>query len=289
MNAAVLLLAAAVSMIGEFARESTGAEYSGVSRVPGTNRYWLVNDAGGVADEVEILVGEGLSATGVVLRTVQLEGRRDVEGCAVDPLRKGVLWVSDEKDHSVRAFDTSTGREIDKAALPPEYAKCRKNRSLEALSISPDGLEMWVSNEEPMKADATFVRITRLVRKGADDPWKAEQCVRYRPDPIAGEKFMRRAFSGVSGLVALGGRRLLVLERECSVKAGRFLPSCRARIYECAADGSKELLWEADTGLANYEGICLGPDAPSGEKTLLLVSDGGSCADEKNIVLKLAL
>jgi len=290
MTAIAIVLAATVSFLGEFDRESTGAEYSGVSRVPGTDRYWLVNDDDGTADEMKIEIGEGASSTGMVLRTLQLEGRKDLEGCAVDPLKKGVLWVSDEKDHSVRAFDTSTGRELACAALPKIYQKCRKNRSLESLSISPDGLEMWVSNEESIPGDDEFVRITRLSRADAATPWKADaECIRYRPDPVAGAKFMgRHASSGVSDLVALGKGRLLVLERECSVKGeDGMMPSCRLRLYECAADGSKTMLWERNTGLANYEGICIGPDLAPGVKSLLLISDGGNAADERNMVLRL--
>lgn len=289
MTAIAILAAATISFSGEFDRELTGAEYSGVSRVPGTDRYWVVDDNDGVVAEMKIEVGEGCSSTGTVLRTVQLAGRRDIEGCAVDPLRKGVLWVSDEADHSVRAFDIENARETDRLAVPGIYAKCRRNRSLEALSISPDGLEMWISNEEPIPGDNGFVRITRFSRDGASSAWKAdEKCVRYRPDPVSGEKFMgRHANSGVSGLLALGKGRLLVLERECSVKDGGSLPSLRARIYECAADGSKTLLWEMDTGFANYEGICLGPEFASGEKSVVLVSDGGNGGDEKIMVLRL--
>ena len=289
MTAIAFIVAATVSFLGEFEREMTGAEYSGVSRIPGTDRYWLVDDSDGTAAEMKVEIGDGASSTGMVLRTVQLDGRSDVEGCAVDPLRKGVLWVSDETDHSVRAFDTESGHEVDRAELPAAYSKCRRNRSLESLSISPDGLEMWVSNEEPMPGDKGFVRITRLSRADSASRWAADaECIRYRPDPVAGTKFMGRyAYSGVSDLVALGGGRLLVLERECSVKGDESMPSCRARIYELAANGKKTLLWERNTGLANYEGICLGPDLAPGVRSLLLISDGGNAADEKNMVLRL--
>ena len=290
MTAIAIALAATVSFLGEFDREPTGAEYSGISRIPGTDRYWLVNDDDGTIAEMKIEIGENASSTGMVLRTVQLDGREDIEGCAVDPLKTNVVWVSDEKDHSVRAFDTATGKEVACAALPKIYQKCRKNRSLESLSISPDGLEMWTSNEEPIPGDDGFVRITRLSRADAATPWKAdEKCIRYRPDPVAGAKFMGKyACSGVSDLVALGKGRLLVFERECSVKdEDGMMPSCRLRLYECAADGSKTMLWERDTRLANYEGICLGPDIAPGVKSLLVVSDGGNGADERNLVLRL--
>lgn len=289
MTSVAIVLAASISLLGEFDREPTGAEYSGISRIPGTDRYWLVNDDDGTADEMKIEVGESASSTGMVLRTVQLDGRKDLEGCAVDPLKKGILWVSDEKDHSVRAFDTSNRHEVARAALPKIYQNCRKNRSLESLSISPDGLEMWTSNEEPIPGDDGFVRITRLTRPDAASPWKAdEKCVRYRPDPVVGEKFMGKyASSGVADLVALGKGSLLVLERECSVKEeDGMMPSCRLRLYDCSADGSKTMLWECNAGLANYEGICLGPDLAPGVKSLLVVSDGGNAADEKFMVLR---
>ena len=281
-----IVLALAVSLVAQFDREEPGTEYSGISWVPGTDRYWVVDDGEDCAVELKMAFGGTAAPTCAVVRTVALEGRKDAEGCAYDPLT-GDLWVSDEKDSSVRAFDLSTGREKAKVELPAIYAKCRRNRSLEGLSISPDGLEMWVSNEEAMKGDDGFVRITCLKRTDGKSAWKTEKTVRYKPDPVVGVKFLGKyAYSGVSGLVALGKGRLLVLERECSVKEGGFFPSCRARLYELGGDtGSKTLVWEANTELANYEGICLGPELKKGCRSLVLVSDAGNSADEKIAVL----
>lgn len=281
-----LLLAFAVSLVAQFDRDDAGMEYSGISWIPKTDRYWVVDDKESCATELRVVFGGESAPTCSVVRTVTLEGRKDLEGCAFDPLT-GDLWVSDEKDSSVRAFDLATGREKAKAELPAIYAKCRRNRSLEGLSISPDGHEMWVSNEEAIRGDDGFVRITRLVRPDGKSPWKEDKTVRYKPDPVVGEKFLGKyAYSGVSGLVALGNGRLLVLERECSVKSGGFFPSCRARLYQLGGDdGSKTLLWEANTELANYEGICLGAEIKKGYASLVLISDAGNSADAKIAVL----
>ena len=101
--------------------------------------------------------------------------------------------------------------------------------------------------------------------------------------------------SGVSDLCVLEDGTLLVLERELSRKG--VDSAYRARLYAVRPAGNepfnverplaKKLLFGADTGSANYEGVCLGPMLGNGDRTLVMVSDGGDAADERLYVLRM--
>lgn len=92
------------------------------------------------------------------------------------------------------------------------------------------------------------------------------------------------------------------MERECLKKGkSRF----RMRIYQADTMGAtdvrgwmslgdadfvpirKRLLFEADTGSAMYEGMCVGPTLEDGSRSLLLISDGDGAAVECLKVLRL--
>ena len=285
--------------ICEFSRESGPEGMSGIARIDG-NRYFCVDDRGGMLHEIEIVLSEeDADGSCTAKRGVRLEGREDLEGCAYDPL-DGRVWVSDEHDTSVRQFDPETGKETVRVKLPEVYRKnVRSNRSLEGLTISPDGYRMFVVNEDTLKCDGAVadnehggvVRIQEFVRAGKGAPWIPTRQFRYRTEQVDGEGFKGKAISGVAGLCAPGDGTLLVLEREMSQKNPLF-PSFHARLYEVdldtdAIEPPKRLVWEENTMFANYEGICLGPDLKDGTKTLILVSDGGGGADKNVLVLAL--
>ena len=148
------------------------------------------------------------------------------------------------------------------------------------LTISPDGLSLWTCPEEAVEGDGplasptngTLVRLHRYVRTSGRAAWRPAEEIPYQVDPFGGRDYHGKSCSGVSGLCALPGGTLLVLEREMSVKG--FLPSFRLRLYEVRPGVAKRLLLDRDTGLAMYEGICLADELPDGTVRLLLVSDG---------------
>lgn len=267
----------------------------------GGNRYLSVDDRGGFLHVLEIVLDEdGAVASCKTVRSIQLEGRTDLEGCAFDPL-DGCVWVADEHDTSVRQFDPATGKEI-AAVLVPEVFRRNVvgNRSFEALAITPDGLRMYVANEDTLKCDGAcadkttggVVRIQEFARTGKGVPWTVARQFRYRTEKVDGEPFAGLAISGVVALVATDDGTLLVLEREMSQKNPLF-PSFRARLFavhpDAAHDGelSKRVVWDEDTMFANYEGICFGPRLKDGARSLILISDGGGVAEERVLVLSL--
>ena len=291
----------ALEDVCEFARGDDSPEgLSSVSRIAG-DRYYCVNDRGGMLYEVEIALSPtGDDGTFAVRHAVKLEGCVDLEGCAYDPLTHWV-WVSDEHDSSIRAFDPKSGVLVAKASVPAVYREhSRSNRSLEGLAISPDGRRMYAVNEDTLACDGEpanaehggLVRIQEFVRADSADPWRPTRQFRYATDAVGGETYKGMAVSGVSSLCAPGGDRLFVLEREVSVKKG-VLPMFRCRIYEVSlppgAPGrepvAKRLLWDENTMFANYEGLSLGPDRPDGTCTFVLMADAGSGADANVLFL----
>ena len=286
MLAALAIAAAALSaeVVCEMPRDEGPDEVSGISHVA-RDTYFCVNDKGGWLHEVTITVRGG-EASFKTNRAVRLAGRKDLEGCAYDPLTRNV-WVADEGDTSVRAFDPATGREVASLAIPEVYKKgVRKYRSFESLAMSPDGLRLYTANEEHLKGDATnVVRIQEFVRGGAGDEFRPSRQFTYEVDPPGGRPFRKNAFSGVSELLVMPDGALLVLEREFSVK---MLPSFRIRLYRIVpGKPGKTLVWSAETTFSNYESICFGPKLSDGRQSLLLVSDGGAGALETILVLAL--
>ena len=281
----------------EFARDERPEGLSALSRI-GDNRYYSVDDRGGMLHELEIVFDEkAQDGTCRVVRSVRLEGRRDLEGCAYDPLERRV-WVSDEADSSIRQFDPQTGRETARVAVPEIILQnVLPNRSFEGLAISPDGLRLYAANEDTLRCDGAvadnlrggLVRIQEFVREGAGRPWAPARQLFYPTDKIDGEKYRDLSLSGVAALCVTENGALLVLEREMSCKNPLF-PSFRARLYEVSPDAvgkpvAKRLVWEEDTLFSNYEGMSLGPKLKDGSRMLVLVSDGGGEAEENVLVL----
>lgn len=284
----------------EISREGGPEGLSAVSRGR-DGRYYCVDDRGGMLHEAAIELAEGLDdGTFAVARSVKLAGRVDLEGCAYDPLT-GWIWVSDEHDTSIRAYDSNSGRMVAKTAVPEIFKKnVRRNRSIEGLAISPDGLRMYAANEDALECDGEpasqehggIVRIQELSRSDSADIWRPSRQLRYMTDAIEGLDYRGQSVSGVSALCVPEDGRLLVLEREMSVKKA-LLPTIRCRIYEVDPsaplneDGTvaKRLVWGENTMFANYEGLCRGPDLPDGSRTLVLVSDAGGGADARVLFL----
>ena len=268
-----------VVAVSESPRPAVPAGLSGVTRLDGA-RFLSIEDRGGRLWTLDVTFDAAHAVAGSSLPGhVKLEGVVDGEGCAWDPLRRTV-WVSDEVGPFVSEHDPKTGLRLGELALTDDFRRIRPNRGPEGLTISPDGLSLWTCPEEAVEGDGplasptngTLVRLHRYVRTSGRAAWRPAEEIPYQVDPFGGRDYHGKSCSGVSGLCALPGGTLLVLEREMSVKG--FLPSFRLRLYEVRPGVAKRLLLDRDTGLAMYEGICLADELPDGTVRLLLVSDG---------------
>lgn len=340
IGAALAAASLALAPVGElaFPRAWNGASLNGLSGLTrvADDAYYAVRDSGGALFALTIGVDRatGMPTNGVVTGQTALAGRGDLECVAWDRARRWV-WVGDEDDGSIRAFDPATGAERAVVAVPAVFDAFRYNRSFEALTLRPDGLEMWACNEEALcrreaegrtakktapvrattpdvddgpratRAHGTRVRLQRFTRPAPEAAWTAAGQWMYVTDSVGGGDFAGKSRCGVSGLLCLGDGTLLVLEREMSIKKGKVLPSFRCRIYAIdfnhaddvadvvALKGTarrpvaKRRLFGAHTGLAMYEGICLGPALADGSRSVLLISDGDDGAANRILAFRL--
>ena len=301
-----------LTSVCELDRPDEPASLSSLSFVS-NNVYWASTDWNPALHEITLQTAtNGVPVRMTLARVCALEDSKDVEGLAYDPLR-GTFWAADEVLGDVSEHDPRTGRRLTRLDLPPIFRKCRQTFGLESLCISPDGLEMWLANEEALLCDGpvstpeagTTVRLARFRRKDRDDAWHAAGQWAYATDSIGGAAPLNACRSGLSGLCVLEDGTLLALEREYSFKP---LPALRCRIYavdrtsatDIAARTSlasgtppftpvaKTLLYDANTGLAMYEGLAPGPIQADGSRLLFLISDGDKMMSKKLRVLRLS-
>ncbi|MGK8521573.1 esterase-like activity of phytase family protein [Nocardia asteroides] len=171
----------------------------------------------------------------------------------------------------------------------------RRNQVLEAATFLAGGTLFATATEGPLlqdgpeatTADGALVRITVQARSG---PLLAQYA--YRMEPLFAESRPEpgRGGTGIASLLAadpLDPTKVLVLERSLAPGVGN-----KIRVYEAdlstatdvngapigaARPAAKRLVLDLDdVGLSavdNVEGMTWGPRLPSGERTLVLVSD----------------
>ena len=297
--------AVTISKVGEYDFAVDGC---GGIAYAGGNSFWVLRDHNDDTKHAEVypLTLEINSTSGAITSQTlgsyfQPGSNNDSEGLAYDPGR-GTLWISDEATPTIKEFLTS-GMAQRSAPVPDlQKSKKRGNRSLEALSISGDGLTMWTANEQALTCDgdvsdgntsvATKVRLIRLTRPTVSGEWSLSGEWAYACDKCGGSTSSQ---SGLSGLCALPDGSVLALEREVSVSTTgrcriyRVTPEALAAAPNVAtlsslsnatvvAKGSSLLEFKGG-GLSKmivYEGICLGPRLADGSLSLVLVSDGGA-------------
>ena len=225
------------------------------------------------------------------------------------------VLLCEEDTPAIRGFSLADGSAIGVVPLPENLGRRRPNRGLESLAIEPGGRFLWTANEEALSGDGptaaagggTVVRLTRIPLPGAAAPAVADSAAvdrtfqaAYSVDKVHQfvPVFTADPLSGVSALVALGGSRLLVLER--SGAAG--LPPFSSRIYLVDVDEAvdvsvverdlaarkdavvaKRLLWSDSLGV-NLEGLCAGPRLADGGMALLGIADNGGIGTPNQLV-----
>lgn len=234
----------------------------------------------------------------------------DPEAIRFDPRDPGSLWWTSEGDRSL-GLDPFVAR-ADRAGvlqerlpLPAAFrvsatqaTGTRNNLAFEGLSFTADGASLWVGMEAPLYQDGPVPTpgtgaMTRLLRY--DRNGRVAGQVAYPLDPIpATPAAGKNADNGLSELLALDDRRLLVLER-AGVQGADDTYRNFIRLYEAdlqdatdvngtaslAAGGfvaaRKRLVLDLNTlGLAkldNVEGMAWGPLLANGNRSLVMVSD----------------
>ena len=277
----------------------------------GGNQFYVLRDHGanGYAELYPLTIGYNASSGAITSQTlgtaVQPGMLRDAEGIAYDP-GSGALWISDEtKPPTIGEFYSSgfqTGRNAPVPAIQNTYM--RGNLSLEALTVSGDGLTMWTANEQALTCDGdssngstsiqTVVRLMRYDRPEVTANWTHAGQWAYKCDPCGGSLYSE---SGLSGLCALPDGSVLALEREVSAIStwGRCriyrvtpealssateisaIPALTNATYTAVNKGTSLISFQSGnmSKMIVYEGICLGPRLSDGSLAVYLVSDGG--------------
>ena len=265
-------------------------EYSGITHISG-HRYAVVHDklkGGGIvffSIPVDDYGNVGTVRLQVADGTAQATGKaNDCEGIAFVP-SASTLFVSNE-NQEIRGYDL-TGRETGTAfRIPADLKGIQGNRGFEALTYSEATDLLWTTTESPLKKDTFLPRILRL-QSFTTDGKPAERFLYQMDESIQSERNTQAYVHGVPALAALDDGRLIVLEREVYVPKGGFWDKLTGSftkvdlylvdpVHDMAGILRKSLLCSFTTGaldLANYEGMCLGPVLPDGQRTLLLIAD----------------
>lgn len=248
----------------------------------------------------------------------------DLEGLAA---HDQTLFIASEGDTSAGvepfvAVFGAEGRMMEPLGLPPGFeigdgadSGVRDNLAFESLSITPDGRYLFTGTESALLQDGpvatpdsgTLVRLLRFDR--THGVFDAEFAYPIDPvhaaSPVAGGLEV----NGLSELLAFSGEHLLALER--SFVAGA-LPQHSIKLFDvCLADAteistidslahtvvtvtpaSKRLIGDiADLAprLDNLEGMTFGPTLPSGEQTLIFISDDNFAPHQITQVLAFAV
>ncbi len=296
--------------------EETLGGLSGLTAL-GDDVYFAVSDQGDARRVHRLSIGVDRTTGGVtnvvLLGSGTFAKGKDVEGVVWDAAQQW-LWTADEADNSIRAFKP-TGELMAEVDVPPVFKKHRCNFGFESLAISRDGLTLWTCNEDALACDGPRaargtgapVRLQRFTRPSSTAPWRADGQWAYPTDGLGGRDIGGKSRNGVAELLCLDDGTLLALEREMSIKKKALLPSFRCRIYALDLTGAtdvssfpslgaggfqpvaKRRVYGANTGIAMYEGLSLGPTLADGSRSVLMVSDGGEGAAGRVMALRFDL
>lgn len=292
------------SKAGEFVRPECHDGLSAISHLDG-DRYWVVDDEDGRLLQVRIPLD---SATGAptgweVVSAFTVPDASDLEGVAADPLVPAVVWVADERDLCVYGYDTVSNLVISKVSLPEFPAA--KNRGIESLAVSPDGLSLWTCLECPLDDDGPFVRLFRFVRGGVADQWRLAGSWAV-PFDAKDQKVRKVSFrTSVSDLAVLSDGRLVMMElakmKIRKVRTGKIVLSAidiseATDITALASLAGKDFkpalkrrIYDLDTGLALYEGFAEAQRLANDDRALLLVSDAEKGGERKVLSIRFGL
>lgn len=288
-----------------FKKTIPAGNYSGITHIA-DDKYAVVSDKSEYdgfyifSIDIDSVSGDILDARYETFKGDDTSGG-DCEGIVYVPSTE-TFFISREADAIIAEYDSTgkaTGRTLD---IPEVYKTGMGNYGFESLAYDGQSHLFWTINESTLKHDgqqATSLNgVNNILRlQSFDDNLRPKSQYVYKTDvPKAHSKSSRYAM-GVSEITALKDGRLLVLEREFYVpeaKIGAFV-NCKLyeikpdNEYEIPVDGNitdstkilpKRLVYSFTTKLnlfkrsiANYEGMCVGPELRDGSTVIILISD----------------
>jgi hypothetical protein len=239
----------------------------------------------------------------------------DIESLRIDP-RDGAIWFASEGDRKarvpsfVRRVDVD-GRHLGELPYPAALqiqpdCECggRSNQGMEGMAFTPDSAALWLAMEAPPVQDGPPPRweqgqgqgaLTRISLVARDGAMLAQYAY---PLDVAPAPAFDGAFvdNGISEILALDNRRLLVLERAGRQRESKHF-DFNVRLYEVDLASASRLDPELPLGQRpsaprpavkrllfdsarlppgwsdNYEAMAWGPLLENGNRTLIIASD----------------
>lgn len=221
---------------------------------------------------------------------------KDNEGVAYFP-STGTLFVSAEGDQSIAEYNMNGRPTGVTLTIPEDLQKDKlrfKNGGFESLTYNANTCLFWTTPERHLKKD-TLDTAVRLLQSFTDLTLTPLDRFTYRmDDPVSSPDSSSKYAFGIPDLCALDDGRIIVMEREVHVPKIKGKENmmelfavasetfCKVKLYvvdpvhDKGEVLTKELIAEIETrsvAIANYEGICLGPQLADGSRILLLISD----------------
>ena len=266
------------------AKDVPAGNYSGMVRLGG-NRYALVTDKAerGGYFILNIDIDDMGNITSVASRGFrQLEAENlDEEAIAYDKDNHNI-YIGREETSEIIRYNILDGQRNGRVVVTDYRDKGLNNRTIESLTFDRRRLSLFTINEGPLKGDNGLM--LRLLEFTPNLNLK-KQYTYILDMPLDDSPTIDESHAfGVAELLSLGDGTLLVLEREFKVeglKIGSWVMNKIFRITPGNPDktfvtGWRTVLGASDSGLANYEGMCLGPTLPDGRQVIIL------CADSQN-------
>lgn len=278
-----------------FPKHVPAGNYSGITWLGG-DRYAVVNDKSQTAGFHLMTIR--INETTGDIKEVRADSfltcgqpNRDEEGVCYVP-QTNTVFVSGEADGRIIEYNMNgqlTGRQL---IIPSVFRFSYGNGGFEALTYNAATHRFWTTSENTLKLDGKMPDIKRKkpnllrIQSFGDDLQPREQYF-YMTDSSDVQGDEGKSILGVSGLAALDDGQIIVLEREIRITPKYIGSFVHVKLYvinpttQRANDLlQKQLIAEfrtkinvTDRSLANYEGICVGPQLKDGRILLLLVAD----------------
>ena len=297
-------------------RPTLPASLSGITWAGGMQYYAVSDDV--FTKEVGLypltveLSSNGLSVVSCKIPSpasrIQLADAYDLEDVAFDSTN-GTVWAADETRGTVKEYRVLDGSVVRMLPLPVDLWRTRSNLGIESLTLSENGKTLWLCTEEALPCDGprsspthgTTVRLLKYTRATVADNFSLAGTYPYTTDAWSqAHDFKGKGRRGVSGLCMLPDGWLLVLERELSFGGSHALTAAATArlsfaIYHVdvgrgalVAPTCKKTKLASGGGSVftsgNFEGICLGPSLPNGQRSVLLISDAGDGVSPSQIL-----
>lgn len=285
----------------DFGDDPHARELSGIAWDDASKTLYAVQDE---TPDIVALVPDPELRTWRIDRAIRVEGDKlDLEGIVVLP--DGFI-VCSEIGPRVLEVDRN-GKLRRDIAMPERFASAVKNKSLESLTLSPDGRYLFTTSEAGLPRDGPHVRIVRIDRQ-------TNEIVEHA---YAHDRLLRADQDyGIADLAALSADELLVLERGWAKGLGNTVRIYRVSLADTSSScGTVESLGDlpvlpktlfldvaslhaqglprerqpqSNPILDNYEGLAIGPRLPDGRRAIFVVSDDNGRSDQVARILVLA-